>query len=115
MRNESTGVMIVLSSPAPGTSEQEFDDWYTHVHVPEILTEIDGVRSVRRFRLHPETTPPGAPVHTHLAVYDLTDDPAKVRERITNRPRSTGAMPTNTSTHPPLTLMYEAITDVISA
>jgi len=68
------GVMIVESRPSAAEREAEFDEWYRHVHVPEVRA-VPGIVAVRRYRMRPR----GAPgvtteLPTYLAVYDLEAD-----------------------------------------
>lgn len=67
--------LTVLSNPRPGR-EQEFNQWYDEVHVPDLL-KVPGIAGVERFRLH---ALPGAPTaaHGYLAVYELDGDPEAV-------------------------------------
>lgn len=41
--------LIVLSNPVAG-KEQEFNEWYSNVHLPDI-TSLPGVKSGKRFRI----------------------------------------------------------------
>lgn len=59
--------MIVFSNPLPGR-ETEFEDWYSHVHVHDVLRGCPGAEHVQRFRAATEQ-PFGAPRYTFLAVY----------------------------------------------
>jgi hypothetical protein len=59
--------MIVFSNPLPGR-EAEFDDWYTDVHVRDVLRGCPGAIHVQRFRAAADQ-PVGAPRYRFLAVY----------------------------------------------
>ena len=59
--------MIVFSNPLPGRAA-EFDDWYTHVHVRDVLRGCPGAIHVQRFRAAADQ-PGGAPRYGYLAVY----------------------------------------------
>lgn len=59
--------MIVFSNPLPGR-EREFDDWYTHVHVLDVLRACPGAAHVQRFRAT-DDQPLGPPRYRFLAVY----------------------------------------------
>ena len=59
-------------NPTQG-KEDEYNDWYNNVHLPEVLA-LPGFRSARRLRLSPqqlgaEDSPPSA--HHYLALYEL--------------------------------------------
>ena len=59
--------MIVFSNPLPGR-EREFDDWYTHVHVLDVLRGCPGAQYAQRFRAT-DDQPAGPPRYRFLAVY----------------------------------------------
>ena len=58
------GVMVVRTKPAEGR-EDEFNDWYTNTHVPEILS-VPGFVRARRFK--------AVDGDHYLAVYDIDAD-----------------------------------------
>ncbi len=87
------GIMVVQSSPADPSQEDEYNRWYSEVHIPELLA-VPGFVAARRYRVVS-----GAPEgHTHLAVYELEADDltAPVKEL---RARSAGK---TTEDRPPL-------------
>ena len=43
-------LMVVLSNARPEL-EDEFNDWYTHVHIEEIVDRLDGFEAAQRFTL----------------------------------------------------------------
>ena len=80
-------MMIVFSNPVEG-KEDEYEDWYSNVHVSEIVEKVPGFVSAQRFAMVPEHSNGGRPDHRYLAVYDVeTDDPektfAKLSEMVT--------------------------------
>ena len=74
--------MIVFSNPLPGR-EREFNDWYTHVHVLDVLRGCPGAEYAQRFRAA-DDQPAGPPRYRFLAVYagDHRGFTAGHRERI---------------------------------
>jgi hypothetical protein len=68
------GILIVQSHPADPSVEDEYNDWYTNTHLPEVCS-VPGVVGARRYRRLPggrgDTDPPAAP---YIAVYDLDAD-----------------------------------------
>lgn len=62
------GIMIVLSNPIDATREDDYNDWYNNVHIPELLV-LDGFVAARRFRVLDE----GAE-QRFAAVYELEAD-----------------------------------------
>lgn len=68
----SKHLMVVLSNARPG-QEEEFNHWYSDVHMIETINELDGFASAQRFEL---ATLPGAPdvPYRYLAVYEIEGD-----------------------------------------
>ncbi len=69
-------LFLVFSNPVEG-QEQEFNEWYDSVHVPEV-TAVPGIVSGQRFDLH-ERAADGAPTaqpttHRYLTVYEMDGD-----------------------------------------
>ena len=64
------GVLVVFADPVDKNLEEEFNEWYSAVHVPQIL-KLPSFTSARRFRL----TPGGAagPPAEYLTIYEVTD------------------------------------------
>jgi hypothetical protein len=60
---------LVLTSPTAGR-EDEFNEWYENVHVPQVL-RMPGFLSGQRFRLV-DSTPSDLP--RYLAVYQIESD-----------------------------------------
>ena len=69
--------MVVMTNAKPG-QDQEFNDWYTNIHLPEVC-QVPGIKSARRFQ-HSRSLPEGGPetIQTgtkYLALYEIeTDD-----------------------------------------
>ena len=57
------GIMVVQSAPADASREDEYNEWYSKTHIPELLA-IPGFASARRYK---------APDGSYLAVYELDD------------------------------------------
>ena len=73
------GIMVVQSRPSDPAREDEYNEWYSHTHLPEIRA-IPGFTVARRFKVHD-----GAD-HSYLAIYeidadDLTDPVKELRAR----------------------------------
>lgn len=63
--------MVVLSRPVEGR-EAEFNDWYQHVHLGEVVA-FRGFKSAQRFRRVRSLTGPSN--YPYLAIYEIeTDD-----------------------------------------
>ncbi|MCE7798472.1 hypothetical protein LWE61_18190 [Sphingobium sufflavum] len=62
--------MIALTNPVDGRDE-EFNDWYQNVHLPEVVSR-EGVVGAQRYKA---AVPLLAPVsYGYLAVYDIETD-----------------------------------------
>jgi hypothetical protein len=70
-----THQLIVLSNPVSDDREDEYNQWYEHTHLDEVL-QVPGIVSAQRFAI---TSPGGEPKWRYAATYDLdTDDATKV-------------------------------------
>jgi hypothetical protein len=71
----ATHQLIVLSNPVSTDREDEYNQWYEHTHLDEVL-QVPGIVSAQRFAI---TSPGGEPKWRYAATYDLeTDDPSQV-------------------------------------
>jgi ferredoxin len=66
---------VVRTEPVPGR-EDEFNDWYDHQHIPDLLT-VPGIVAVQRFRYHETQRPGREPLsrHRYVAVWEIEGDP----------------------------------------
>jgi hypothetical protein len=65
--------LVVLSNPVPG-KEDEYNEWYTNIHIPDVV-RCDGFTGGRRFKLGQGFDAP----HKYMAIYEMeTNDPAAV-------------------------------------
>jgi hypothetical protein len=65
-------IMFVQSRPSSPERDDEYNDWYTNTHLPEVL-DVPGITSARRFKASSVAPPPdGAP--EYCAVYELEVD-----------------------------------------
>jgi hypothetical protein len=71
----TTAVLLVRTAPATPEAEQEYNDWYDQVHIPQILAAVPAITRAQRFRLLSSHGRPDAPA-PYLAVYEIeADDP----------------------------------------
>ncbi|NCF77614.1 MAG: hypothetical protein GWP45_10515 [Proteobacteria bacterium] len=66
-----TTLFMVRSNPKPG-QETAFNDWYTDVHLPEVLS-IQGFLSAQRFTLNEAQVQPDQ-TQSYLAIYEIDTD-----------------------------------------
>jgi hypothetical protein len=107
--------LVVFSDPMPHR-EDEYNTWYSEVHLPHVLA-VPGFVSARRLKLADgpgiENTPlPGK----YMALYEMeTDDPAGVLKEMWSRAGTpampiSGAIDAPNSTH----TLFAAITEDLS-
>lgn len=75
----SDNILVVLTNPVPG-KEDEFNEWYSNVHIQEICT-IPGFKSAQRFKLGDAQMGPVGQ-HQYLAIYEIDGDPAVALEAL---------------------------------
>jgi hypothetical protein len=79
--------LVLLTENVPG-KEDEFNEWYTHVHMMD-MASVPGIVGAQRFKL--ESTVMGEFKNRYLAIYDLeTDDPGMIVEEVRARTISEG-------------------------
>ena len=109
------GILIVFSNPSAPDRLEEFDQWYSGVHLPEFL-RLPSVKAARRFALsdHQMRQPPGVPLggRRFLAAYEIeTDDFAALCDQI-ERSGSERTQSDVLARDPlPLALLFEQIGD----
>ncbi|MBA3743322.1 hypothetical protein [Sporichthya sp.] len=79
------GLLIVLSDPAQGADEDEFNRWYSAVHAPEMV-ERGAAVSFRRLHASGVPLAPGIPeLPSYAAVYEIEADTVEDVEAIQQR------------------------------
>lgn len=81
-------VQVVFSNPVAGR-EDEFNEWYDNVHIPELLT-VPGMLSATRYALHEaeiyHVAGGVAPEHKYMCIYEMEGDVdaimVKIRESV---------------------------------
>ena len=64
------GVMLVRTGPSDPSREDEYNDWYTNTHIPQVC-EVPGITGARRYKLRDAAAGEGP---AYLAIYDLEAD-----------------------------------------
>jgi hypothetical protein len=64
--------LLVYSGPVDGL-EDEYNDWYERIHLPEVLM-VPGIVAAQRFKLHVAEGEP-QPAQRYLAIYEFEGDP----------------------------------------
>lgn len=65
-------LMVVLSNAKPD-AEKEFNEWYSDVHIVEVVGNLDGFETAQRFELAPGQVEDGTDFK-YLAIYQLHDN-----------------------------------------
>ncbi|MTD15168.1 hypothetical protein GIS00_14590 [Nakamurella sp. YIM 132087] len=94
-------VLLVQTSPAAGTSVDDFNAWYDDVHLPEILASVSGILGVQRYRLVGDGPP------RFLAVYSLDRPAAEVLAVLGAGVRTPG--PLDLTDNPPLVQGFDSL------
>ena len=107
------GILLVFSNPSTPGTEDEFNTWYTDVHLPEFL-RLAEVRAARRFELSSSQMPlpPGVPLdgRRYLAAYEVeADDLSQLPDRIMSTARERTQSGTLQREPLPLALLFEQI------
>lgn len=79
--------LLVFINPVEG-KEQEFNDWYTNIHIHEVC-QVKGVLSAQRFRLHKTQLMADQP-YKYVAIYGL--EHGKETEAVNNLNAATPSM-----------------------
>ncbi|WP_283136511.1 hypothetical protein [Rhizohabitans arisaemae] len=82
-------LFVVLTAPVAG-QESEFDEWYTHRHLSDVLKLTD-YRSAQRFRHVPAGD--GDPLRPYLALYETDSTDVRETQRRLSEVVATPAMP----------------------
>jgi hypothetical protein len=73
---------LVQTEPVLGR-EVEFNDWYTNVHLPEVVA-IPGIVAAQRFKVHSVQRVPDNPEPSfrYIALYEFEGDPGAAFEAL---------------------------------
>jgi hypothetical protein len=78
------GIMFVPSQPASPERDDEYNQWYSQTHIPEVC-QVPGVTGARRFKIS-DPAQAGPATSTYIALYELdADDLTNVFEEIATR------------------------------
>jgi hypothetical protein len=67
------GMLLVQSRPADPAREDEFNDWYTHTHIPEVCA-VPGVVAAQRYKVHDPGRDGDDAGSVYVAVYEIDSD-----------------------------------------
>lgn len=66
-------LMVVLTDPKNPELEDAFNEWYTNVHIPEVL-ETPGFAAVTRYKASEAEFVPRTPGQKYLAIWEIEAD-----------------------------------------
>ncbi len=103
---------LVLSNPVEGR-EDEYNDWYTNVHLADVL-KVEGVVSAQRMRCTEVQRHPGPQAWKYMAVYDCE---AESVQHVIDGMRARAGTPqmpiSSAMAAPVLACFFEPITGVV--
>ncbi len=106
------GIMVVQSRPSDPAREDEYNEWYSMTHLPEIRA-VPGFVAARRYKLHPGGAAAADPsTHSYVAIYEidaenLTDPVEELRSRsAAGQAHMSDVLQTDP---PPVVTLYELI------
>lgn len=102
------GIMVVQSAPVSPEREQDFNDWYDNVHIPQICS-VPGFTSARRYKVAGAAA---GDAPAYLAVYEIDADDVSA-PAAQWRARSAAGQATGTDalrvSPPPVVTIYEQL------
>jgi len=84
-------LLVVHSNPVAGR-EAEYDDWYDHRHLADVL-RVPGVVAARRYDYSSVQMTPALPAHRHLALYEIEIDDIRLFTAAMAQRSNTESMP----------------------
>lgn len=64
------GIMVVRSNPSDPAREDEYNEWYSKTHLPDVCA-VPGFVRARRYKVHGEA---GPALPAYVAIYELEAD-----------------------------------------
>lgn len=110
----TNNILLVLTNPLPGRAD-EFNRWYSEVHLPEVL-QRPGFVSARRFRLgNGQLNLDGfaQSQHSYLALYEIEGDADAALAHVKKEMESGGLSVTEALDPNVFTAAFTAITETI--
>lgn len=103
-------LMLAFSAPAPGAGEAEFNAWYDHTHIPQLIKHASGIVTAQRYRLASTQARDDGTALPYLAIYQIDGDPAGVLRDLGEAQGELTMSPTlDLADRPPVSLIYERI------
>jgi hypothetical protein len=102
----SAFVLMALSNPAAGLSDEAVAEWYDGEHIPQIRAAVPGVGEVRRYRAaDAQPAPDGSVAYRYLTIYQIEADEAGSIVAALGRGLASGAVKQGTALNPVSTVL----------
>lgn len=106
--------LLAFTNAKPG-EEDAFNDWYTNVHLADVL-KLPGVTSAQRFRLSETQHHPGSSSFEYMAIYEIDIDDVAVTLSALRSASGTPDMPLSPAMQDKrMVWIYEPITPAVTA
>ena len=92
-----TTLLVVMTNPVEGR-EDEYNEWYTHQHLADVLA-VEGFVAAQRFEFQ-ESPLSRKPPAKYLAIYEVEDDKREQAEKILLEVATTDKMPISDAMDP---------------
>lgn len=102
--------LFAFTNAVPGR-EDEFNDWYTNVHLADVL-KLPGVEAAQRFRMSDVQHRSGPYPYTYMAVYEIDIEDLNVTLSKLREVSGTDAMPLSPALQEErMVWIYEPVTE----
>jgi hypothetical protein len=106
--------LLAFTNAKPGEDEA-FNDWYTNVHLADVL-KLPGVTSAQRFRISDTQLRPGSSPFEYMAIYEIDIDNIEVTLSALRSASGTPEMPLSPAMQDKrMVWIYEPITPPVTA
>lgn len=106
--------LFAFTNPVSGRDD-EFNDWYTNVHLGDVL-KLPGVKAAQRYRMSDVQHRPGPHPWAYMAVYEIEIDDLDVTLSKLREVSGTEAMPLSPALRDErMVWIYEPVTERVEA
>lgn len=106
--------LFAFTNAVPGR-EDEFNDWYTGVHLADVL-KLPGVKAAQRYRMSEVQHRPGPHPWSYMAVYEIEIDDLNETLSALRAASGTAAMPLSAALQDErMVWIYEPVSERVEA
>ena len=106
------GIMVVQTNPIDPSREDEYNDWYSNTHIPEVCA-VPGFVGARRYKVHEVAAGDGnGSTHAYLSIYEIEADDLTAPMQELRARSASGEMQISDTMRldpPPIVTLYELI------